>query len=177
MKYVFLLGLTYVAFVLETAIGHWSLPGATVPQFMFLTAALAVLWCPGSTAIFWAVVAGLFADVAGGGPMGLNVVLLANLAFVAQMACGRQSSDSIFTSAAFILLFVTFAGFASQALHHVLTGGSPGMRLIGVSSVSRAGGTTAVYLIIAMTWVTLAHMARLLLPARTVTPGRPRWAQ
>ncbi len=177
MKFVFLIGLTYIAFVLETAGGTWSLPGATVPQFMFLAAALGVLWCPGSTAIFCAVMAGLLADVVGGGPLGLNVVLLANLAFIAQMAGGRQSSDSIFTSAAFVLLFVTFAGFASQTLQHVLGGGSPGVRLIGVAAASRAGGTTAMYLIAAMGWALLARGRRFILPSRAVTTGRPKWAQ
>jgi len=177
MRFLFLMGLAYIAFVLETAGGTWSLPGSTVPQFIFLTAAVGVLWFPGSTAIVWAVIAGLLADVVSGGPMGLNVVLLANLAFMAQMAGARRSSDSVFTSAAFVLLFVTFAGFASQTLQHVLAGGSPGVRLIGLSSVSRAGGTVALFLAAMTCWGITWRGVRLVRPSRTPISGRPSWAR
>ncbi len=177
MRLLFLIGLTYIAFVLETAGGTWSLPGSTVPQFMFLAAALGVLWCPGSTAIIWAALSGLLADIVSGGPIGLNVVLLANLAFIAQMAGGRQASESIFTASAFVFLFATFAGFASQSLQHVLAGASPGIKLIGLTSASRAGGTTALFLVTAIGWTLLTRGVRVVMPSRPVASGRPKWAR
>ncbi|MCA9023870.1 MAG: rod shape-determining protein MreD [Planctomycetaceae bacterium] len=177
MKFLFLISLTYVAFVMETSAGTWALPGSTIPQFLFLTVGLGVLWFRGATPIVWAAVAGLLADVVGGSPVGLNVVLLANLAFIAQMAGARQSSESVFTSAAFVFLFVTGAGFASLTLQQILTGQSPGIQLIGFSSASRAGGATAVFLIAALGWAAIARGVRIMIPSRSVTSGRPKWAR
>ncbi|MCA9075813.1 MAG: rod shape-determining protein MreD [Planctomycetaceae bacterium] len=177
MRLLFLIGLTYLAFVLETAGGTWSLPGSTLPQFMFLAAALGVLWCPGSTAVIWAALCGLLADIVSGAPLGLNVVLLANLAFISQMAGSRQSSAYVFSAAAFVFLFATSAGIASQTLKHVLAGASPGLNLISLASASRAGGTTALFLSAAIVWTLLTRSVRVVLPSRRVASSRPKWAR
>lgn len=177
MRLLFLIGLTYIAFVLETAGGTWSLPGSTLPQFMLLAAALGVLWCPGSTAIIWAALCGVLADIVSGAPLGLNVVLLANIAFISKMVGSQQTSDSIFTASAFVFLFATFAGTASLTLQHVLAGESPGLKLIGLTSASRAGGTTTLFLFAAIIWTLLTRSVRGIFPSRAVASGRPKWAR
>ena len=144
---------------------------------MFLAAALGVLWCPGSTAVIWAALCGLLADIVSGAPLGLNVVLLANLAFISQMAGSRQSSAYVFSAAAFVFLFATSAGIASQTLKHVLAGASPGLNLISLASASRAGGTTALFLSAAIVWTLLTRSVRVVLPSRRVASSRPKWAR
>ncbi len=176
-----LLLLSFAAFVLETSAGSWPLPAATMPQFLFLVAAVAALRCRGGGAIFWAVIAGLLADVVHGGPLGLNIVLLANLTFLAQLFGTRQPTDSavaaVFTSAAFVLIYVAIAGFGGIALRDVLMAQVPKLLPLGRSAVSRAGGTVAIYVLVAGTWALLARSLRLMIPQRTLATDRPRWAQ
>ncbi|MGD9855790.1 MAG: rod shape-determining protein MreD [Planctomycetaceae bacterium] len=174
---VLLLGLsTYAALVIETSSGLWSLPVSTMPQFLFLVAAVAALRCRGAGAIAWAVIAGLPADVAHGGPLGLNVVLLANLTFLSQLICTRRPADSVMLSAAFVLIYVSAAGAGSVILHDVLSAHVPDLRVVWTSAFSRAGGTAAVYLVVATASTLLIRTAGWIIPRRSIASDRPRWA-
>jgi len=169
--------LSYVALVLDSGCGSWSLPASTVPQFLYLASAVAVLTCRGAGAIIGAAVAGLLGDVVGGGPMGLNVVLLANLSFLSQMAGARQWRDSVVTSSAFILVYVGIAGFGGVVIRDVLSVRAPDFAFVGIGAVSRAGGTVAVYLIVMMVWGIAVKSIRLIFSRRTVAADRPKWAR
>ncbi len=169
--------LAYLSLVLEIASGSWPLPAATAPQFLYLAAAVAALNCRGGGAIVWAVIAGLLADVAHGSPLGGNVVLLANLTFLAQLLGARQRTDSAVISAAFVLLYVAVAGFSSVALQNALMAQTPEFRSLSAAAISRAGGTAAIYVLFAGTGGLMARSARLIVPRRTIATDRPNWAR
>lgn len=169
--------LSYVALVLETGSGSWSLPAATMPQFVFLTAAVAVLACRGTGAIVWAVIAGLFADVVYGTALGLHVVILANVSFLTQLAGARRWRESTLTAAAFVMIYVAIAGFASVAVGGVLMSQIPDLARLSIASISRAGGTAAVYLVVMLLRAMSVRSLRLVVPRRNVSPDRPNWAQ
>lgn len=169
--------LSYVALVLDSGCGSWELPASTVPQFLYLAAAVSVLFCRGAGAVVLAAIAGLLSDVVQGGPLGLNVVLLANLSFLAQLTGARQWRDSVITLAAFILVYVGIAGFGSVALRDVLSSRTPDLPYTGTSALSRAGGTVAAYLVLMALRGIASKSLRLVVPRRALAADRPKWAQ
>ena len=161
MKGFFLAVLTYAAMVLDTGCGSWSVPTSAMPQFLYLTAAVAALTYRGTGAVLWAVVTGLLADVVHGGPLGLHVVLLANLTFLSQLGGARKSRNSLVTSAAFILLYVAIAGFGGLILREAFAGRAMAIGPFTNVAVSRAGGTVAVYLLVMTTWRVMRRSLRI----------------
>jgi cell shape-determining protein MreD len=177
IRLLFLASFCYLALVLDASGGLWSLPAGTTPQFLFLASAISVLWCKGAGAIFCSVVAGVFADVVQGAPLGLNVVLLANLAFLAQSLGAGRSRDSVVTSAAFVLIYVALAGFGSIVAHEILSGVVPDPGRACLFAASRAGGTAAIFLFVAGPWRISLRTAELVLSRPAVHSDRPSWAR
>jgi cell shape-determining protein MreD len=177
IRLLFLASFCYVALVLDASGGLWSLPAGTTPQFLFLASAISVLCCKGAGAILWSVAAGLLADVVQGAPLGLNVVLLANLAFLAQSLGAGGSRDAVVTSAAFVLIYVALAGFASIAAHEILSGVAPHPGRACLFAASRAGGTAAIYLLVAGSWRMSLRAAELILSRPNVHSDRSSWAR
>lgn len=169
--------LTYAALVLETGGGSWSLPIAAMPQFVYLAAAVAAMRVGGAGGILAGAIAGVPADVIQGGPLGLNVVLLANLTFLSQCLTSRRSGGSQIGAAALVLVYVSFAGASSTILRDVLAARITDVRPVCFVSVSRAGGTAAVYLLVVAASRVLVWSVRLMIPKRPMAVDRPRWAQ
>ncbi|MBX3436287.1 MAG: rod shape-determining protein MreD [Planctomycetaceae bacterium] len=168
--------LTYSALVMETGRGAWFVPAETMPQLLFLVAAIAALRCRGAGAIVWAVVTGLLADVVQGGPLGLHCVLLANLTFLSQMVGMRRFRGTVITAAAAILVYVAIAGFVGSGLRALLTSRALEWQSLGISAVSRAGGTAVVYLLVMIIAALVVRMVRLIF-RRGVPSERPAWAR
>ena len=168
---------SYAALALDAGCGSWGFPASTVPQFLYLVAAVSVLLCRGAGAIVGAIVVGIFADVIHGGPLGISVVLLANLSFLSQLVGARHWRNSLMISAAFILIYVATAGFASETAREVLKARLPEFGMVSTAAISRAGGTVVVYLIVMTLWGLAARSIRRVIPRRTIVADRPTWAQ
>src|SRR5690606_9029922 len=139
-RHLLLLPLTYVALVLDAGSSAWDLPAGTAPQFLLMVAAIALLVCPAAGAILWAAILGLLSDALSSGPPGLNVVLLPNLAFFAQLFGIRTMRDSAFAGGAVVWSFVTLAALGSLLLRCVLEGAPIDLAYLAQYSAGRAGG-------------------------------------
>ena len=176
IRHLCLLLLTYTALLLDADLGAWSLPAGTAPCFLFLTAAIALLLLDGAGAIWWAVIIGILTDSLSHGLMGLNVVVLANLAFFAQIFGIRSLRDSVFASAAVVWGFVTVASFSCLTLRLILLGETVDLRYLAMDSAGRAGGSAVLVLVVLLGWRTLSRMTRLVLPSGRVGGDRGAWA-
>jgi rod shape-determining protein MreD len=180
MRLLFLLALTYVALVADAAGNRLSVLPALLPHALYLVSAVSILIRPGTVSIATSAMAGLLADVLQGSLLGLNVVLLANLAFLAPLLGMTRSRSSVLGSSAFILGFVTIAGISSavlgQLLHQTAVDASH-LRTAGEVAISRGGGSVAVYLLVMLLWGALAQSGRLLGLGRSRDPSRPAWAR
>lgn len=175
IRHVFLLMLTYAALILDAGSSGWSLPHGTAPQFLFMTAGIALLLCDGAAAIFWAALIGGLSDVLARGPLGLNIVLLANLAFFAQMFGTRSVRDSAFAGGGVIWAFVTLALFCSLALRGALYGESVDAAYLSQYAAGRAGGSVVLFLVVMLSWKVLNRSLRFVLPSAKVGGERQGW--
>lgn len=176
IRHMFLILLTYVALVLDAGSGGWALPEGTAPQFLLMAAAIALLLCDGAVAIFWAAGIGLLSDALSSGPMGLNVVLLANLAFFSQLFSTRSLRDSAFASGAVVWVFVTLAAASSLLLRSLLHGDAIDIAYLGQYAAGRAGGSAALFLMVMLSWKTVSRSLRFVLPSAKVGGERRGWA-
>lgn len=176
MGHVFLALLTYAAFIGDAGSGSWSLPAGTAPQFLLMVAAVALLNCRGAMAIVWAVIAGLLIDSLSTGPMGLNVVLLANLVFFGQIFGTRAVRDSVFASGAAVWVFVTVASFSGVALQTILAGQPIDLKYLSQYAAGRAGGTVAIVMVVLLSLKTTRTCLRWVFPSVKVRGERGRWA-
>ena len=177
IRHVCLLILTYAALLLDADVASWSLPAGTAPCFLFLTSAIALLMLDGAGAIWWAVVIGVLTDSLSHGLMGLNVVVLANLAFFAQIFGIRDLRDSAFASGAVVWGFVTTASFSCLTLRLVLLGEAIDLRYLAMDSAGRAGGSAVVVLVVLLSWRMISRTARLVLPSVRVGREKGGWAR
>lgn len=175
-RHLMFLGLTYAALVFDASSQAWNLPTGTAPQFLLMTAALALLLCDGTGAIFWAAATGLLIDSSTRGPLGLNVVLLANLTFFGQLFGLRGLRDSIFASGAVIWVYVTVAASISLMLRSVLFAEPGDVALLAQIAAGRAGGSVAVFLLVMLTSRTIRRALRLVLPSANVGGELRGWA-
>ena len=177
MRLVCLLLMTYAALILDADVGTWSMPAGSAPCFLFLVAAIAVLLLDGAAAIWWAVLIGILTDSLSRGLMGLNVVVLANLVFFAQIFGIRSLRDSLFASGAVVWGFVTLASISCLTLRQVLLGNSIDGTFLVMDAAGRAGGSALIFLIVMLAWRILSRLTRLVLPSVRVGGGRSRWAR
>jgi rod shape-determining protein MreD len=175
-RYLLLLILVYMALILDAASSAWALPAGTAPQFLLMTSAIALLLCAGAGAIVWAAAIGLLCDALSSGPPGLNVVLLANLAFFAQVFGIRSLRDSAFAGGAFVWVYVTLAALGSLLLQHTLQGTDVDLRYLAQYAAGRAGASTALFLAVVLTGRGLRRTLHLALPSARVGDGRRTWA-
>lgn len=175
MRFVALVGLSYVALVLDAGSGRWGLGAGTAPHFLFLVAALALLWCESIAAIVWAGAIGILSDAVSGAPLGLNVVLLANLAFFAQIFGMRSAKDSVFASGGVIWALSTLAIASSLAVQAVLHGQSLEPAWLLRYAAGRAGANAALFVAIMLTWKTTAGGIRMIVPSVRVGRDRRGW--
>lgn len=175
-RHLLLVLLTYVALVFDAGSSAWALPEGTAPQFLLMTAAIALLVCPGAGAILWAALLGLLSDALSSGPPGLNVVLLANLAFFAQLFGLRAMRDSAFAGGAVVWVFVTLASLGSLLLRSFLDGAPIDLAYYAQYAAGRAGGSAAIFLTVMLTAKGLRLSLRFVLPSTKVGDGRRGWA-
>lgn len=176
IRHLLLLLLTYLALVLDAGSSAWTVPEGTAPQFLLMTAAIALLVCPGAGAILWAALIGLLSDAISSGPPGLNVVLLANLAFFAQIFGIRSLRDSAFAGGAVVWVFVTLAALSSLLLRCLLEGTTIDLAYLAQYAAGRAGASAAIFLVIMLTAKALLRSLRIVLPSTRVGDGRRGWA-
>jgi rod shape-determining protein MreD len=176
IRHLLLLLLTYGALVLDAGSSAWDLPAGTAPQFLLMAAAIALLVCPGAGAILWAAIAGLLSDALSSGPPGLNVVLLSNLAFFAQLVGTRSMRDSAFAGGAVLWVFVTLAALASLLLRCLLAGTPVDLSYLAQYAAGRAGGGAAIFLVVMLSAKALRRSVRFVLPSTKVGDGRRGWA-
>jgi rod shape-determining protein MreD len=176
IRHLLLLLLTYVALVLDAGSSAWALPAGTAPQFLLMSAAIPLLVCPGAGAIFWAAIVGLLSDALSSGPPGLNVVLLANLAFFAQVFGIRSLRDSAFAGGAVVWVFVTLAALTSLLLRCLLAGAPIDLPYLAQYAAGRAGGSAAVFLVMMLSAKALRRSLRFVLPSTRVGESRRGWA-
>jgi len=175
-RHLFLLVLAYLGLVLDAGSSQWSLPPGTAPCFLLLVASLALLMIDGAGAIFWAAVIGLMCDAISRGPMGLNVVLLANLVFFAQAFGTRSLRKSAFAGAGVVWVFVTLAALSSLLLRHLLDGAPIDLAYLSQYAAGRAGGSAAIFLTVMLTAKIAVRSVRFVLPSARVGGERRGWA-
>jgi cell shape-determining protein MreD len=175
IRHLFLLVLTYAALILDASSSNWSLPQGTAPQFLFMTAGIALLLCEGSATIFWAALIGGLSDALARGPLGLNIVLLANLAFFAQIFGTHSLRNSAFGGGGMIWAFVTLALFGSLSLRSLLHGDPINAAYLGQYAAGRAGGSVALFLVVMFSWKLLSRSLRFVLPSVQAGSERQGW--
>jgi rod shape-determining protein MreD len=141
-----------------------------------MCAGIALLLCKGAGAIVWAAVIGLLSDSLSSAPPGLNVVLLANLAFFAQGFGMRSLRDSAFAGGAAVWIFVTLASLGSLLLQHLLQGAGIDLNYLARYAAGRAGASTALFVAVVLTSKGLLRSLRFLFGSARVGDQRRGWA-
>lgn len=86
--------LTYLVFVLQTAVAPELAIGGAAPQLTLLALTWLALRCGGREGLLWAAVWGLLADALSTGPLGLHLIGFTVLAWLLQSVRQRGPIDS-----------------------------------------------------------------------------------
>lgn len=147
MKQVCLLLAVYLAAVFETDPAAWNSGSGVVVCPLYLLACLMVWPSSPLTAAVWGAVIGLVADALSTGPLGIETVLMATLAWgAANLRCRHEWRSLI----AFCLLSAVLVGslsFGSRLLRSALMDGTNGSTDLLLSSLG-AGFATAMCAIV-----------------------------
>jgi cell shape-determining protein MreD len=175
IRHATIAALACLAMVLDAGSSRWSLPEGTAPHFLCLAASVSLLLCEGSGAVIWCALIGFLVDALSNGPLGLNVILLANLAFFAQLSGTFSSRHSAFASAGVVWGFGTLALLGNVLLKALLSGAAIDLVWMSRYAGGRAGAGVALFLGFVLSCKLLAQSFRLVIPSTRVGTQQRGW--